>query len=640
MQYYLNGFRAGDPHIKDAAEGLGDSRSELLDVLIVGCGPAGLTLATQLSAFADINTRIIERKNGPLELGQADGLACRTLEMFEAFGFSDRVIREAYNVIETVFWGPDEKKPDHIIRTGRIQDVEDDLSEFPHLILNQARVHDMYLQQMRQSPRRLQPDYGCSVTRIDDSADKEFVSVDLEKDDGCIKTVKARYVVGCDGARSTVRECIDLELSGDSANQAWGVMDVLLVTDFPDVRFKSVIRSAKHGNMLIIPREGGYLARLYIELDQLDPGERVSARQIQSDDLINAAQRIFYPYRLEVKQLVWWSVYEIGQRLCDRFDNSHKVDGRMTVPRVFIAGDACHTHSPKAGQGMNVAMADAFNLGWKLATVLRGLAPADLLHSYSAERQFVARDLIEFDRHWAARFSQSAVRNTDGKTNAENAKQFQTYFTEHGRYTAGVSVKYKQSTVVADAEYQQLATGWIIGKRFHSAIVTRLADALPVQLGHTIKADGRWRLFVFSSQANPLDSQSPVWRLCDYLSVNPDSPMRKYQLANDDVDRVIDLRVIVQQSHQTINITDMHPFLMPAKGSLGMQDREKIFCAITQTETNIYDKRGIDRNGCMVLVRPDQYVADVLPLHATARLSAFFSRLFNAKRLGTDSKSP
>ena len=102
MQYHLNGFRAGDPHIKEAAEDPGENSSGSTDVLIVGCGPAGLTLAAQLSSFADINTRIIERKNGPLELGQADGLACRTLEMFEAFGFSDRIIREAYNVIETV----------------------------------------------------------------------------------------------------------------------------------------------------------------------------------------------------------------------------------------------------------------------------------------------------------------------------------------------------------------------------------------------------------------------------------------------------------------------------------------------------------------------------------------------------------
>ena len=284
MQYHLNGFRAGDPHVKQEAAGSIDE--DIVDVLIVGCGPAGLTLAAQLSVFANINTRIVERKDGPLELGQADGLACRTIEMFEAFGFSHHVIREAYNVVETVFWSPDESNPSNIIRSGRIQDVADDLSEFPHLILNQARVHDMYLKFMLQSPRRLQPDYGYRIKAIDDSSENEFVTVHLNKNDQTSETLKARYVVGCDGARSMVRQCINLELLGDSANQAWGVMDVLLVTDFPDIRFKSVIRSAQHGNLLVIPREGGYLVRLYIELDQLNPGERVSAT-----GAINAARR-------------------------------------------------------------------------------------------------------------------------------------------------------------------------------------------------------------------------------------------------------------------------------------------------------------------------------------------------------------
>ena len=633
MQYHLHGFRAGDPHVKEEAGKPGDHRDDTLDVLIAGCGPAGLTLAAQLAAFADINTRIVERKDGPLELGQADGLACRTLEMFEAFGFSERVIREAYNVIETVFWSPDELHPEHINRSGRIQDVADDLSEFPHLILNQARVHDMYLQLMQQSPRRLQPDYGCTVTGITESADGTFLLVDIDKDDGSSETVKARYVVGCDGARSTVRECMGLKLAGDSANQAWGVMDVLLVTDFPDIRFKSVIRSAQQGNVLIIPREGGYLVRMYIELDQLAPGERVSARRIKSDDLINAAKRILQPYSLEVKQLVWWSVYEIGQRLCSSFDNSRNTDNGRTEPRIFIAGDACHTHSPKAGQGMNVAMADAFNLGWKLATVLRGLAPGDLLHSYSAERQSVAADLIEFDRHWAARFSESDHEAADnrGRTSSATATDFQSYFTEHGRYTAGVSVQYHRSALVAGNEYQQLASGWTIGKRFHSAVVTRLCDGLPVQLGHTVKADGRWRLFVFAGRGDPREEQSTAWQLCDFLSTDPASPVLTYLRADDDADAVIDVHVIIQQHHHEINITDMHPGLMPVKGRLGLQDREKIFCAKTKNETDIYEKRGVDRTGCMVLVRPDQYTADVMPLDATSRLSAFFSRIFTAQ---------
>ena len=179
-------------------------------------------------------------------------------------------------------------------------------------------------------------------------------------------------MVGCDGARSAVRKSLGRALHGDSANQAWGVMDVLAVTDFPDIRIKAAIQSANEGNLLIIPREGGYLVRLYIELDKLNENERVSSRNITTDHLIAAAQRILHPYTLEVKEIAWWSVYEIGQRLCDKFDDVPEPHAPDRFPRVFIAGDACHTHSPKAGQGMNVSMQDGFNLGWKLASVLRG----------------------------------------------------------------------------------------------------------------------------------------------------------------------------------------------------------------------------------------------------------------------------
>src|SRR5580765_1950922 len=165
MQFHLNGFKPGDPEISEPAENFDGRRSSghlpaEVDVLIIGCGPAGLTLAAQLAAFPDIRTRIVEQKSGPLLRGQADGIACRTMEMFEAFGFAERVMKEACWINETSFWKPDERKREHIVRSGWVQDVEDGLSEFPHVVLNQARVHDFYLDVMRKSPARLEPYYA------------------------------------------------------------------------------------------------------------------------------------------------------------------------------------------------------------------------------------------------------------------------------------------------------------------------------------------------------------------------------------------------------------------------------------------------------------------------------------------------
>ncbi|KAG9804511.1 putative flavin-containing monooxygenase, partial [Aureobasidium melanogenum] len=303
----------------------------------------------------------------------------RSIEMFEAYGFSERVLKEAYYINEITFWKPDERNPEHIVRSGRIKDTPDGLSEFPHVILNQARVHDFFLDVMLRSPTRLQPSYSRKLKQLvllpakdNSSQDTSSVQVQLERTDagheGEVENVRARYVVGCDGARSAVRQALDLKLEGDSANQAWGVMDVLAVSDFPDWRTKAVIHSATQGSILIIPREGGYLVRLYIELDKLSANERVASRKFSADKLIETAKRIFHPYTLDVKEVVWHSVYEIGQRLCSRFDNLTAQQAETEYPNIFIAGDACHTHSPKAGQGMNVSMQDGFNLAWKLSS--------------------------------------------------------------------------------------------------------------------------------------------------------------------------------------------------------------------------------------------------------------------------------
>ena len=194
---------------------------------------------------------------------------------------------------------------------------------------------------------------------------------------GAETTVRAKYVVGCDGARSRVRDSIGAEPHGDFANHAWGVMDMLAVTDFPDIRLKAAIQSADEGNILLIPREGGYLVRLYVDLGEIDPNDREAFRDKHTQEKVIAiAQRVLRPYTLDVKSVAWFAVYEVGQRVTDRFDDVPADQVASRLPRVFIAGDACHTHSAKAGQGMNVSMQDTFNLGWKLALGARGTLPS------------------------------------------------------------------------------------------------------------------------------------------------------------------------------------------------------------------------------------------------------------------------
>ncbi|MGZ4251858.1 MAG: FAD-binding monooxygenase [Solirubrobacteraceae bacterium] len=633
MQFYLSGYKPGDPSIEDphpsVAERAGGVPQDV-DVLIIGCGPAGLVLAAQMANFPDVRTAVIDRRDGPVEVGQADGVACRTVEMFEAFGLAARLMREAYWVNEVCFWRPDPDDPARIKRAGRIQDTEDGLSEFPHVIVNQARMLAYLLDHMVRSPSRLVPVYGlhASDVKIDTSGSSEYpVTVTVEhmngrKATGDSSTIRAKYVVGCDGSRSSIRAAIGRELVGDATNESWGVMDVLAVTDFPDIRVKCAISSADQGNILIIPREGGYLVRFYIELDEV--GDVLDKRRVTPEKLGEVANRILHPYTVELKDVGWWSVYEIGQRLCDKFDDV-PVEATVTrLPRVFIAGDACHTHSAKAGQGMNVSMADAWNLGWKLASVLRGTAKPALLHTYSEERQAVAEQLIDFDREFSKRFSARPTGSGGADSKPVDPEEFQRYFIAQGRFTAGVATRYAPSMITADATHQHLAEGFPVGMRFHSAPVIRLADAKRVHLGHVARADGAWRVYIFADGLDPTDRRSHARALCEFLASDA-SPLRRFTPSGAEPDSVIDVRAIFQQGHRDLAVDEMPSVLLPRKGKFGLIDYEKMFCPDSEAD-DIFELREVNREtGCVVIVRPDQYVSHVLPLREHEALGRFFA---------------
>ena len=644
MQYYLNGFRPGDPadfRDKEAPVPIPPlvNLPETADVLIVGCGPAGLVLAAQLSRFPGIRTRIVEQKPGPLMMGQADGIASRSLEIFQSFGFAERVLKEAHYLGAITFWQHDAEKPENIIRATKKPDGRNGFSEFPHVVLNQARVHHFLLDVMRKSPAQIVPDYCRRVQQLEisDPDDDYPVSVTIERTDpsheGEPEVISARYVVGCDGARSTVRQLLNLEMHGDSANKAWGVMDILLVTDFPDIRNKSIIQSANEGNVLIIPREGGHLVRFYVEMDKLKESERVSSRKITVEKLIDAVTRILHPYTIDVKEVVWWSVYEIGQRLCSAFANVSPGDSDGGQPNVFIVGDACHTHSPKAGQGMNVSMHDSFNLGWKLASVIRGSCVPDILHTYAAERRSIAEELLAFDRELATMFSMQDRSDSADTGEGLEATRLQEYMVKHDRYVSGTLTEYGPSTIIADSSHQRLATGFEIGRRFYSSQVVRLGNARPMQLGHMLEADGRWRIIAFSNTDDPVSDSSVIRKLAEFLEKSDNSPIRKHTPTETDVDSIIELLAVFQQGYRDINIQALHRFLCPSKGVYGLRDYNKLFCPDLDGGIDIFDERGIDRKtGCIVVVRPDQHVANVLPLDGFDELSAFFGAFMITQR--------
>lgn len=629
MQFHHHGYVSGDPRVQPAA-GVGIDRPEQIpervDVLIVGAGPAGMIVGAQLAQFAGITTRIVERRAGRLEIGQADGIQKRSVETFEAFGFADEIVAEGCEVTQTVFWKPDAAAPSRIVRVSREPEDEHGTSEYPHILVNQARVLDYFARAMRNAPTRMQPDYGLEFESLEVARDGTHpVTVTLAHSAGERKgerrVVRAQYVVGADGAHSRVRAAIGCTFTGGASNHAWGVVDLLAVTDFPDVRTKCVIQSAAHGSILLIPREGGHLVRLYVDLGEVDPNGRSAVRQTTVEQTLARAAQILRPYTLDVRHVAWYSVYEVGHRVSDRFDDVPRAELGRRTPRVFIAGDASHTHSAKAGQGMNVSMQDGFNLGWKLAHVLEGRSPASLLATYSAERQAIGEDIVAFDKRWATTMATPPEQ-------LGGAAQVEAAYAQITEFAQGFMTQYPPSTIVGATTHQHLATGFPIGKRFRSARVMRVADARPLHLGHEAKADGRWRIVVFADGA-AAGADSPTTRLAQWLSQSPASPPLAFTPDGLDANAWFDLKVIYRQDHTGVDIALVPAAFMPRVGPFALVDYENVFAR--GAGEDIFDARGVSRDGAIVVVRPDQYVAHVLPLAATDELAAFFGAFMHSR---------
>jgi hypothetical protein len=276
-----------------------------------------------------------------------------------------------------------------------------------------------------------------------------------------------------DGAHSRVRKSIpDAKPLGLSQQSVWGVLDGELVTDFPDIWSKTLVYSQEHGSILIVPRERN-MTRLYIELKN---GPRADRSQLGQEFVMQRAREIMAPFSIQWKYIEWFGRYQVGQRVASRFCDNHL--------RAFLAGDASHTHSPKAAQGMNTSMHDAWNLCWKLNLAVRGLAKPALLASYEEERRKIALDLVNFDYEHA-----NQIAGGDAEALAEN-------FKTNVRFISGVGADYGENAINM-VEPQ----AWVMGEAkpgclLPPARVTRYIDSNPVDIQLDIPMLGQFRIYL------------------------------------------------------------------------------------------------------------------------------------------------
>ncbi|KAI8586010.1 FAD binding domain-containing protein [Geranomyces variabilis] len=381
-----------------------------VDALVVGAGPVGLLTALLLARFGR-KVRIFDHSDGPCVHGRAGGIQPRTLELLDQLGLVKDLLatsgvrqRQRYTyvdgrLLEAIKVVPDELRAD----------AQFDFT----LLLGQEYLERVIIAALAAQGVIVERKVALvDIHRMDALHHAPLPATLQHLDSGITETVTPAYMLACDGAHSFCRKRLGIAFPGLATDLTFGLVDAVLTSDVPTPR-----EEGKMTSTLLVPRENG-MTRLYVRMDASH-----KRTDIGLQDIVTQIHKVAAPFTVNIQSVNWWTKYVVGQRVADQY----------AMDNIFLCGDACHTHSPAAAQGMNTGIQDAMNVCWKIYLHHRGLVADKLLSTYATERQPVARSLISIDKQIASLMARYGVDDDDadriGRDNADCIRRHRPFLT-------------------------------------------------------------------------------------------------------------------------------------------------------------------------------------------------------------------
>ncbi|KAK7032807.1 pentachlorophenol 4-monooxygenase, partial [Favolaschia claudopus] len=560
----------------------------------VGGGPVGLLIAFQLARFG-CKPYLIEESNkrSMPYYGRATTMWPRTIEILDQLDLAERLLQIGVVTRNSLHFRDGRRSTGGLMYGSRMDKLGDTFSKFS-LHLRQRRIEEQIAEAIEKQGVDL---HMCKRFEGFSSEEDEYpltVRVrNLEGDD--VFEVKTQYLIGADGGKSAVRSAAGIPFNGERTMHRWIRMDARVKTNMPNPRCLNSIDSKFHGQILWCPIDDG-LTRIGYVFSHALLEKYGGVEGVTQEVAMKEAVQALEPFELEFVEVTWFTIYGIGQAIADTFS---------VQQRIFLAGDACHTHSSGSAQGLNTGVHDAVNLSWKLALKILNLGKNSLLDSYNQERHPCVQQVIDNDKVISTLISGQYPDRFQGRKEHPRRDILTEWYSDINiqLFTLGLGSEGVLSSVHSDPS----AATIVPGERAPDVYLTTIGTGDRIRLQQILKNEAKFHIVVFTG--NPNLSRPSLVALKAALD-SPAAFFRAYPAR-----RVFRFTTIVAaHGNCTIDVLGMSAF----GGG----------CAYWDAEGHAHEMYGVDEaRGALVVLRPDGWVGCVTALEHSQDLAAYFAEI-------------